>query len=53
MNLYNINDSPYPSWVYDYIYKRWNPPYNHPDDEKVYLWIEATQQWIEVLFGEA
>lgn len=41
------NTSPFPSWVYDETYKRWNPPYNHPDDGFMYVWDEESIQWIK------
>jgi hypothetical protein len=51
VNLSDPNNSPYPSWVYDETYSRWNPPYNHPDDGNCYFWVEETQEWIEVPFA--
>jgi len=41
------NTAPFPSWVYDETYNRWNPPYNHPDDGYMYIWDEDNVQWIK------
>lgn len=38
---------PFPSWIYDEIYKRWNPPYNHDDDGFIYFWDEENTQWVK------
>jgi hypothetical protein len=38
---------PYPSWTLDGDY-RWQPPTPMPDDDKVYVWDEATTSWKEL-----
>lgn len=48
----HLSESPFPSWVYDEQYGRWNPPHNHPDDEKQYRWVEETTEWVEIIFED-
>ena len=36
---------PYNSWVLNETTCRWEAPIPYPDDGKIYLWNEETQQW--------
>ena len=38
--------SPYPSWVWNSINERWDPPVPHPDSDYPHMWDEETQTWI-------
>ena len=38
----------YPSWLLDEDTCRWEAPVPCPDDDKVYVWNEATTNWVEV-----
>lgn len=41
------NTAPFPSWVYDETYQRWNAPVNHADDGFLYIWDEENIEWIK------
>jgi hypothetical protein len=43
-----IPPKPFESWVYDAELNKWNSPIPYPDDDKVYVWNESTQEWDEV-----
>jgi len=36
---------PYASWTLNQITWMWEPPVAYPDDEKIYVWDEATVNW--------
>lgn len=36
---------PYPSWTLDEKTYLWNPPTPYPNDEKLYVWVEADLNW--------
>jgi len=38
----------YASWVLDEETCRWEPPFQFPDDGKLYRWDESQQNWVEV-----
>ena len=40
-----ITPKPYNSWVLNETTCRWEAPIPYPDDGKIYLWNEETQQW--------
>jgi len=40
-----IPPKPYNSWVLNETTCRWEAPIVYPDDGKIYLWNEETQQW--------
>ncbi len=40
-----IPPKPYNSWVLNETTCRWEAPIAYPDDGKIYLWNEETQQW--------
>ncbi len=40
-----IPPKPYNSWVLNETTCRWEAPIPYPDDGKIYLWNEETQQW--------
>ena len=44
-----IPEKPYDSWYLDESTCRWNPPFPHPNDGKVYFWDEPSNQWNEVV----
>ena len=39
---------PYPSWTLNETTCFWEPPVEHPHDERRLAWDEDTQTWIEV-----
>ena len=39
---------PYTSWILNKDTWSWEAPIPYPDDEKKYIWDEATTSWIEV-----
>ena len=39
---------PYPSWTLNESTAIWDPPTPHPNDDKIYVWNEATKAWDEV-----
>lgn len=41
-----IAPQPFPSWTLDADTTDWVPPVPYPDDDKPYLWDEATQSWV-------
>ena len=43
-----ISPKPYPSWVLDEATCRWTAPVPYPQDDKRYMWDEATTSWVEV-----
>ena len=43
-----IQPQPYSSWALDGN-DDWQPPVAKPDDGKLYIWDEATTNWIEVV----
>jgi len=40
-----IPKKPFPSWIINETTCRWEAPIAYPDDGKIYLWNEETQQW--------
>ena len=42
-----VPPQPYPSWTLNQNVV-WQPPVAMPTDNKIYLWNEATQAWVEV-----
>jgi hypothetical protein len=42
-----IYQQPHPSWIFNNETYDWEPPVPYPDDDKVYLWDEATTSWVE------
>ena len=40
-----ISPKPFASWTLNEATCLWDPPVVKPDDEKIYLWNEETQQW--------
>ena len=40
-----IGKKPYPSWILNETTCRWEAPVVKPDDGKMYVWNETTQQW--------
>jgi len=43
-----IPPKPYASWVLNEATCNWDAPVARPEDDKMYLWDEATTSWIEV-----
>jgi hypothetical protein len=43
-----IPPQPYPSWTLLEETCQWTAPVSRPTDDKVYVWDEATTNWIEV-----
>lgn len=44
-----IPPQPHASWSLNEETCLWEPPFNHPDDGKKYVWDEPKQKWDEVL----
>lgn len=42
-----IPPKPFPSWLLNTEIAQWESPVPYPSDNKVYMWDEATQSWIE------
>lgn len=42
---------PYPSWIRNTNGTDWVPPIPMPDDEKEYVWDEATISWEEIIYN--
>lgn len=40
-----IPPQPYPSWVLNTETFTWDPPIPEPDDNKIWVWNEASQTW--------
>jgi hypothetical protein len=36
------------TWVFDYDLWQWKPPFDKPDDGKIYGWNAGTQNWKEL-----
>lgn len=43
-----IPPQPYASWILNETTGLWNSPVTIPDEDKMYIWDEATQTWTEV-----
>lgn len=43
-----IPPKPYNSWVLDEDTCRWESPVPYPTDDKIYIWDEDTESWVEV-----
>ena len=42
---------PFPSWTLNQTTWRWDPPVPYPSNtDKIHLWNESTQSWIETKF---
>ena len=41
-----ISPQPYPSWSLNENFD-WVAPVEHPNDDKMYYWSEATQSWVQ------
>lgn len=52
-----IEPKPFPSWILNEETCRWEPPIpmptSDPENPKVYIWLEANQQWIEITGSQA
>ena len=44
-----IPPKPFASWILDENTCRWNAPVAYPNDEKKYIWDEASVNWIEII----
>ena len=42
-----IPPKPFESWTLNEVTCRWQPPIPKPEDDKMYLWDEDAQLWIE------
>ena len=42
-----IPPRPYDSWILDEETCLWTAPVARPNDDKVYIWNESDQQWVE------
>jgi hypothetical protein len=43
-----ISQQPFPSWTFNNTSLIWEAPTSRPEDEKAYVWNEATQSWDEI-----
>ena len=43
---------PYPSWVKNQETNDWDAPVAKPEDDKFYVWDEATVSWVEFVAPE-
>lgn len=43
-----IPPQPFSSWTLDETTCLWNAPVAYPEDGKIYVWDEATTNWVEV-----
>lgn len=43
-----IPPQPFPSWILDEQTCLWSPPVAHPKDDKIYIWEEDSQSWVEI-----
>jgi hypothetical protein len=43
-----IPPKPYPSWLLNINTCQWQAPVPYPNDQKPYIWDEATQSWVPV-----
>jgi hypothetical protein len=43
-----IPEKPYPSWLLNTNTCQWQAPFPYPNDQKPYIWDEATQSWVQV-----
>ena len=43
-----IPEKPYPSWLLNINTCQWQAPVPYPNDQKPYIWDEATQSWVQV-----
>lgn len=43
-----IPEKPYPSWLLNTNTCQWQAPVPYPNDQKPYIWDEATQSWVQV-----
>ena len=41
-----IPEKPYPSWLLNTNTCQWQAPVPYPNDQKPYIWDEATQSWV-------
>lgn len=41
-----VPPKPYPSWVFNSVTYRWNPPVAYPNTSGYYEWDEETQSWV-------
>ena len=57
-DVYNPEDGtfmptqPHPSWAYDEENRKWIAPIPAPSDDKLYIWDEQNQTWVEAYLGE-
>ena len=43
-----IPPQPFASWILNETIAQWEAPKPYPNDDKLYVWDEATTSWIEV-----
>lgn len=46
-----IQPKPFASWVLNEETCNWEAPIAKPTDDKIYIWNEDNQQWVEVSIG--
>jgi len=43
-----LPEKPFESWTYSKEAQEWIPPKPYPEDEKLYVWLEDSQEWEEI-----
>jgi hypothetical protein len=52
-NAYNryLGDSPHPLWEWNQNEKRWQAPFEKPNEDKLYRWSDSLQNWEEIIIS--
>ena len=40
-----LSPKPYESWILNKEFGRWDPPFEKPNDNKIYTWDESKKNW--------
>lgn len=48
LNVKDINNPPYPSWVWDAEKEEWLPSIPKPKTNYEYVWDEQDKEWVEL-----
>ena len=43
-----IPEQPFKSWIFNKSSWEWEPPIEHPSDNKSYVWDEENTKWVEL-----
>jgi len=46
LDCFHAKKAPFPSWGFSDEARKWEAPAPYPEDDKDYVWVELTKQWV-------